>query len=280
MNATTATIKKEKLVKENPANIEQQLMSFYTNKKIPNILFHGPIGVEKNTIVNNFIKQIYNNNMEAIRTLCLFVNCCHGKGIKFVREELIFFAKSHILKSEGFAFKSIVLFNVDKLTIDAQSALRRCIELHSHNTRFFLVAEDKYQLMKPILSRFCEMYVAKEKKEIKEEKKEIKEEQKEEIKQTNKQKKPERQVWLHKQMQLLQKNKCTTLPLLCDVITNLYENAYSGLDIIGVLENHRMMQHISLEKRYQLLFLFEKLKYQILNEKLLMLFMFSHIFNI
>jgi tmRNA-binding protein len=43
--------------------------------------------------------------------------------------------------------------------MDAQSALRRCIELFSHNTRFFIIAEDKYNLMKPILSRFCEIYV-------------------------------------------------------------------------------------------------------------------------
>jgi hypothetical protein len=44
--------------------------------------------------------------------------------------------------------------------MDAQSALRRCIELFSHNTRFFIIAEDKYNLMKPILSRFCEIFVS------------------------------------------------------------------------------------------------------------------------
>ena len=40
--------------------------------------------------------------------------------------------------------------NADKLTIDAQSALRRCIELFSHNTRFFIVVEDKNKLLRPI----------------------------------------------------------------------------------------------------------------------------------
>ena len=56
-------------------------------------------------------------------------------------------------------FKSIVLMNADELTIDAQSALRRCIELFSHNTRFFIIVENKYKLLNPILSRFCEIYV-------------------------------------------------------------------------------------------------------------------------
>ena len=56
-------------------------------------------------------------------------------------------------------FKSIVLMNADELTIDAQSALRRCIELFSHNTRFFIIVENKYKLLNPILSRFCEIYI-------------------------------------------------------------------------------------------------------------------------
>ena len=43
--------------------------------------------------------------------------------------------------------------------MDAQSALRRCIELFSHNTRFFMIVENKYKLLNPILSRFCQIYV-------------------------------------------------------------------------------------------------------------------------
>ena len=56
-------------------------------------------------------------------------------------------------------FKVIVLLNAHHLTVDAQSALRRCIELFSYNTRFFIVVENKQRLLNPILSRFCEIYV-------------------------------------------------------------------------------------------------------------------------
>jgi hypothetical protein len=89
----------------------------------------------------------------------MFVNCAHGKGIKFIRDELKFFAKTNVQGTQGILFKSIVLFNADSLTIDAQSALRRCIELFSYNTRFFIVVENKHKLLTPILSRFCEIYV-------------------------------------------------------------------------------------------------------------------------
>ena len=94
-----------------------------------------------------------------IKTNVMIVNCAHGKGIKFIREELKFFAKTNIQSNSGVLFKTIVLLNADNLTIDAQSALRRCIELFSSNTRFFIIVENKEKLLNPILSRFCEIYV-------------------------------------------------------------------------------------------------------------------------
>ena len=139
--------------------IVEKLEYFHDNHKIPNILFHGPSGSGKKTIVRNFLNLIYGGNKDKIKDFVMSVNCAHGKGIKFIREELKFFAKTHINSNGGDMFKSIVLLNADKLTIDAQSALRRCIELFSHTTRFFIIVEDKYKLLKPILSRFCEMYV-------------------------------------------------------------------------------------------------------------------------
>ena len=139
-------------------NIKNQLDNFINSKRIPNILFHGPSGSGKRKIVFDFINKI-NNNIEDKRQNVFHVNCAHGKGIKFIREEVKFFAKMHINNYEGNKFKCIILSNADKLTIDAQSALRRCIELFSHNTRFFIIIEDKSKLLKPIVSRFSDIYI-------------------------------------------------------------------------------------------------------------------------
>jgi hypothetical protein len=57
--------------------------------------------------------------------------------------------------------------NEDSLTTDAQSALRRCIELFSLNTRFFIIVENKDKLLNPILSRFCEIYIPEHRTENK-----------------------------------------------------------------------------------------------------------------
>lgn len=139
--------------------IENKLNFFLKNNKIPNIIFNGSSGTGKKTIVYDFINKIYNYDKSKIKTNVLFVNCSHGKGIKFIREELKFFAKTNIQSNSGVLFKTIVLMNADYLTIDAQSALRRCIELFSYNTRFFIIVENKNKLLNPILSRFCEIYV-------------------------------------------------------------------------------------------------------------------------
>ena len=158
--------------KNNPLlQIHRKLDYFIMTGKIPNIIFHGSAGTGKKTIVFNFIDKIYKpssstnqpNEGRVLRNILknnvMLVNCCHGKGIKFIREELKFFSKMNIQYTEGISFKSVVLFNADCLTIDAQSALRRCIELFSHNTRFFIVVENIHKLLNPIVSRFCEIYI-------------------------------------------------------------------------------------------------------------------------
>jgi DNA polymerase III delta prime subunit len=160
--------------------IYEKLNCFLKNNKVPHIIFHGSSGTGKKTIVNHFINDIYLNDKLKIKKNVMFVNCAHGKGIKFIRDELKFFAKTNIYISKtneeqsgkleettGVLFKTIVLLNADYLTIDAQSALRRCIELFSYNTRFFIIVENKEKLLCPILSRFCEIHVPEIKTEIK-----------------------------------------------------------------------------------------------------------------
>ena len=140
-------------------SIVEKLDGFFHSRKIPHIIFHGSSGTGKRTLVYDFLNKIYDGDKHRLKTNVMIVNCAHGKGIKFIREELKFFAKTNIQANQGTHFKSIVLLNADSLTIDAQSALRRCIELFSHTTRFFIVVENKDKLLNPICSRFCEIYV-------------------------------------------------------------------------------------------------------------------------
>jgi len=256
-------------------NIKEKLDYFYSIHKIPNIIFHGPTGCGKRTIVNDFIHKIYENDKDKIKTFVMYVNCSHGKGIKFIRDELKFFAKTHINSNGGNTFKSIVLLNADKLTMDAQSALRRCIELFSHNTRFFIVAEDKYSLMKPILSRFCEIYVPEPVINGN-----IINLYKYNLDEVFKMKDIfiTRQEWLKKELLKFSKKKLT-IDHLMNISVKLYEKSYSGLDILELLENPKFLDNlITYEKRYELLVCFNRVRKEFRNEKLLILFILHFVF--
>jgi DNA polymerase III delta prime subunit len=255
--------------------IKEKLSYFHKIHKIPNIIFHGPSGSGKRTIVNDFIHMIYDNNKEKIKNFTMYVNCAHGKGIKFIRDELKFFAKTHINSNGGDIFKSIILLNADKLTMDAQSALRRCIELFSHNTRFFIIIEDKYNLLKPILSRFCEIYVAEP-----EYNNEIINLYKYNIDEIFKMKDVKSQH-LEKLKKLIEKTMSTKITLgeLIKFSLKIYEKGYSAMDIMELLEKNKLLiNKINNEKKYELLITYNKVRKEFRNEKLLILFILNFLF--
>ena len=256
-------------------SIKDKLDYFYKIHKIPNIIFHGPSGSGKRSIVNEFIDKIYDSDRTKIKSFVMYVNCSHGKGIKFIREELKFFAKTHINSNGGNTFKSIILQNADKLTMDAQSALRRCIELFSHNTRFFIIAEDKYNLMKPILSRFCEIYVPEPMI-----KGQIINLYKYNLNQVFSMKdiKAHRLDSLRKDI-LKSVNTKSSIQELIVFCKKLYEKGYSALDILSLLENPKFLDDvISQDRRHELLICFNRIRRDFRNEKLLFLFILNFIF--
>ena len=254
------------------ADISNKLAYFHKVHKIPNIVFHGPHGSGKRTILNKFIQLIYNNDNSKIKSYVMHVNCAYGKGIKFIREELKFFAKTHIPTNEGHTFKSVILLNADKLTTDAQSALRRCIELYNHTTRFFIVVEDKYKLLKPILSRFCEIYVYHPCVNGKV---------------TNlcnygisktfnlKTYSTTRQDWLKKELT----KSISNVHDLLQFSTKIYEKGYCALDIIKVIESRNVVFEKSSTIDFNKLLLgFDKVKHEIKHEKLCMYFILHFLY--
>ena len=61
--------------------------------------------------------------------------------------------------------------------------------------------------------------------------------------------------------------------------SKLYEKAYSGLDILNLLENHKFLEnHITIERRYEMLVAFNRVRKEFRNEKLLILFILNFMF--
>jgi len=253
------------------SKVQETLDYFYQKKKIPHIIFHGPSGSGKKTIVHQFLEKIYGNDKSKMKNNIMFVNCAHGKGIKFIREELKFFAKSNIQINNGILFKTIILLNADCLTIDAQSALRRCIELFSNNTRFFIIVENKEKLLKPILSRFCDIYINESYNDI------------------TKQSVNLHQVQLKKNYQLdefEEKRRIQLCEILTDIsrdttthkdlvkkVEQLYEYSYSCLDIIDWISKSPLFED---PEKSEITMVFYKIKSEYRCEKMLMFYIFDY----
>lgn len=250
-------------------NIKRKLEFFLIHQKIPHIIFHGSSGTGKRTIVYDFINRIYNFDKQKIKSNVMFVNCAHGKGIKFIREDLKFFAKTNIQSNSGVLFKSIILMNADFLTIDAQSALRRCIELFSHNTRFFIIVENKQKLLNPILSRFCEIYVPEHmdgtnivnlhQHDLR-------------FKMNLEYHTTEKREWIASKLTNMEIVDHKQLVILAN---ECYENGISALDIIHFIENSNTYESARV---IEYIAEFYRIKSEYRCEKLLMLYMFDMLY--
>lgn len=251
------------IIENHNEDILNNLIELYETNNISNIIFHGPNLTGKKTLLEKFLRKIY-LTQENFNKYVLTINCSHGKGnIKFIRENLKYFANSIILNNENISlFKSIILLNADKLTIDAQSALRRCIEIYNHSTRFFIIVEDKSKLLKPIISRFSDIYFNNK------------------INLINNdynfyQKKYNNLV---KQINNIDNNNIDNNNNLLNIINltnNLYNSGITGNMIIEYIDKN---MH-SNENKYKFLITIEVYKKNFINEKLIIMFCLNFLFN-
>jgi len=231
--------------------INNKLNNFIKNNNVPNILFHGSHNSNKNDIVLNFINTIYNNNQKFINNYVMYVNCAHDKGIEFIRKNLKFFAKTHLNIDGSGHFKTIILSNAEKLTVDAQSALRRSIEIYSSNTRFFIIIEDKDKLLKPILSRFCEIYIPDNENIL--------------IDKNNKS--SYIYSWIKREIK-----KIKNIEDIFKFSNKMYNKAYSALDLINAIEIDKSIDN---ERKYEIISIYYKVKRDFRNEKLLITYLLN-----
>jgi hypothetical protein len=132
--------------------------------------------------------------------------------------------------------------------------------------------EDKYKLLRPILSRFCEIYISEPEykgKQINLYKYNLEET----FKLTDI--KNQRTDWLKKELQKSITQTISEIDLQL-FVTKLYEKAYNALDLIQLIEDGQI--DLTIEKRYELLIAFNKVRKEFRNEKLLLMFILNFVF--
>ncbi|MEM4137898.1 MAG: replication factor C small subunit [Candidatus Anstonellaceae archaeon] len=130
------------------AEIVSSLKNFVKEKNMPHLLFAGPPGCGKTTATLALANELYK---DLVGECLLEMNASDERGIDVVRGKIKEFART--MPIVDVPFKIIFLDEADSLTSDAQSALRRTMEMYATNTRFILGANYSSKIIEPIQSR-------------------------------------------------------------------------------------------------------------------------------
>lgn len=137
-------------------NIKTSIQKLFETKNMPHLLFYGNPGTGKTSTILSIANQIYGKDLMKDRIIEL--NASQERGIKVVREKIKSFACSSISNDKDAPpYKIIILDEADTITNDAQTALRRSMEIYSDITRFCIICNYVTRIIDPITSR-CAMY--------------------------------------------------------------------------------------------------------------------------
>jgi len=132
--------------------IMEQLMHIASNEDIPHIIISGPAGGGKKTLVKFFLEALYDPDVNILSKRKYNIN---GSSTK--KEIEIMQSNYHIIieptnTNKQYAmhksfdifktkrkFKTIVIYNIENLANNSQSALRRTMELYAKTCRFVMV---------------------------------------------------------------------------------------------------------------------------------------------
>ena len=128
---------------------------------MPHILAYGPPGNGKTSTILALARQLFGPHLMPQRILEL--NASDERGISIIRTRVKDFARlqlSNTNLSDEYRkkypcppFRIVILDEADALSQDAQSALRRVMEIHSTTTRFALCCNYVTKIIEPIGSR-------------------------------------------------------------------------------------------------------------------------------
>lgn len=118
-------------------------------------LFAGPPGVGKTATTVAYAKGVFGENW---RENLQETNASGDRGIDHVRNDIKDWCRTS--PAGGAPYKIVFLDEVDALTKDAQSALRRIMEQYSDTTRFILSCNYVNQIIDPIQSRCAPFHFA------------------------------------------------------------------------------------------------------------------------
>jgi replication factor C subunit 3/5 len=160
------------------SDIYKRLNVMSVDNSIPHVIFHGPPGVGKKTMINIFLKMIYGDNINKLYSTSYNIT---GSGNR-TKKEIIQNSDHHIIinptgtnfdrylvheiikryastktieltQNPNSKFKTIQISNLDKLSHSAQTSLRRMMEVNASTCRFIMWCDNLSNVIGPLRSR-------------------------------------------------------------------------------------------------------------------------------
>lgn len=172
--------------------VSKRLQTLVASGDIPHLLFYGPSGGGKRTRIRAVLRELYGSGAEKLKIANkIFKVGSSSKKVEIttlqsnyhiemcpadagfndthvISEVIKEIAQTHTLDpSTQRAYKVVVLSEVDRLSLQAQNALRRTMEKYMMTCRIFMCCESSCRVIEPLRSRCLGIRVpAPEVKEI------------------------------------------------------------------------------------------------------------------
>lgn len=158
-------------------NIIQRLKNMSRDESIPHMLFCGPSGSGKKTIIRFLLEMLYDSNVHKLKDSIYTVIGSNGKPTEvtikqsdyhiviepnnnnFDRYLIQDIVKEYAKKMQlgvfntKKVFKTVIINNVDNLSYYAQTSLRRTMEKFSSTCRFIMWCSCSTRVIEPLISR-------------------------------------------------------------------------------------------------------------------------------
>jgi len=132
-------------------NIVEAINGYIHRKNFPHLLFCGPSGTGKTSLIIAAAKQLYGNYFNI---MTIHINASEERGIEVIRNKVKHFSSAMNFTCKDIPFKLVILDEADAMTTTAQAMLRRMIEDYTSSVRFCLIC-NKLKNIDPAIQSRC-----------------------------------------------------------------------------------------------------------------------------